>query len=131
MSTKRLILVRGLPGSGKSTYAKALKGTHVHLETDMYFIDREGNYTFDGERIGAAHRWCIDTTRILLNSGANVVVSNTFVKLWELEPYLEMVNNDDVAVIEMKKAFKNVHNVPQEVIDRMKRQWQPFSRDNK
>ena len=41
---KKLIIIRGLPGSGKSTFAKSLNCTH--FETDMYFTDSEGNYNF-------------------------------------------------------------------------------------
>jgi len=45
-----LILVRGLPGSGKSTFAKSLGG--VHIETDMFFI-QDGEYKFDGAKINS------------------------------------------------------------------------------
>ena len=35
-----LTLVIGLPGSGKSTYAKGIPGAS-HYEADMYFIDAQ------------------------------------------------------------------------------------------
>ena len=56
---KTLTLIRGVSGSGKSTFAKTLNG--IHLETDMYFIDPvTGEYNWDGEKIKQAHEWCQD-----------------------------------------------------------------------
>ena len=53
--SKELILVRGIPGSGKSTFAKSLGGTH--FETDKFFMV-DGEYKFDGTKIKEAHKWC-------------------------------------------------------------------------
>ena len=63
---KVLYIVRGIPGSGKSTFAKTLGGQHY--EADMYFIDEEGNYKFDGTKIKDAHKWCqsfVETDMVL------------------------------------------------------------------
>ena len=45
---KILYIVRGIPGSGKSTFAKTLGG--IHIEADQYFVDGDGNYNFDGSK---------------------------------------------------------------------------------
>ena len=50
---KILYIVRGVPGSGKSTFAEKLVG-HDFLvcEADKYFIDKEtGEYKFDISKI--------------------------------------------------------------------------------
>ena len=60
---KTLYIVRGLPGSGKSTFAKQLV-SHDFLvcEADKYFIDKEtGEYNFDFTKIKDAHKFCQDT----------------------------------------------------------------------
>ena len=50
---KDLILLRGLPGSGKSTFAKMLvrDKDYRHKEADMFFVDSEGNYKFEPSKI--------------------------------------------------------------------------------
>lgn len=118
----KLVLVRGLPGSGKSTYAKTLG--FVHLEADMYFMTDEG-YQFNGSRIKDAHVWCESMTRLCLASNVNVVVSNTFTTLKEIEPYLGMTW-DKLVVVRMTADYGSVHDVPQEVIEKMKKRFQPY-----
>ena len=52
---KELFLLRGIPGSGKSTVARSIGGTH--LESDMYFIDSiTGDYTFNPNKLKLFHR---------------------------------------------------------------------------
>ena len=51
-----LVLLRGLPGSGKSTAAK-LFNKAPHFEADMYFM-KNGNYKFDFNGLKDAHNSC-------------------------------------------------------------------------
>lgn len=124
-----LLIVRGLPGSGKSTFAKRVAFTMnmTHVEADMFFVDKSGQYNFDPLKLKEAHEWCQNRTRTLLDSGKDVIVSNTFVKKWEAEPYLKMTKN--VSIIVMKSEYDNIHGVPAEVIERMKNSWEEFSVD--
>jgi predicted kinase len=73
-----LTLIRGLPGSGKSTLARKIDA--VHLEADMFFIDRAGVYTFQPEQLKKAHQWCQSQCESLLKQKQSVVVYNTFIK---------------------------------------------------
>lgn len=118
-----LLLIRGLPGSGKSTLAKKYKKeeNYIHIESDMYFIDN-GEYKFDYSKIKEAHEWCQYNTRILLLENKNVVVSNTFIKLWELNPYLKMSKH--IKIITCIGNYGNIHNVPIDVLDRMKNNYE-------
>jgi len=56
MKDKILYIVRGIPGSGKSTIAKTLGG--IQIESDQYFIDSNGEYKFDASKLHNAHNYC-------------------------------------------------------------------------
>jgi predicted kinase len=118
-----LTLIRGLPGSGKSTAAKNMK--YFHLEADMYFM-RGGEYQFDASKLGAAHGWCQNAARSALECGMDVVVSNTFTQHWEMDPYRRMAEEvgAEFEVIVCEGDFGSVHNVPMEAIQRMKDRWE-------
>lgn len=128
IQTPKLILIRGLPGSGKSTLAKNMARTlgYQHYEADMYFTDSAGNYVFDREAVPAAHIWCMHKVDIALLSNQSVIVSNTFVRKWEMEPYIHMakVAGAELIILEAKGDWENVHNVPQETIERMRKNWE-------
>ncbi len=118
-----LVLCRGLPGSGKSTKAGVLAEIGFqHFEADMYF-ERDGNYRYDSTRIREAHEWCQQVTREALGRGQNVVVSNTFTRVSEMNPYFEM-GAGNIRVIEAKGRWKNVHGVPSEVVQKMASRWE-------
>jgi predicted kinase len=124
----KLLLLRGLPGSGKSTLAKTMDG-YRHLEADMYFVSPSGEYKFDPAGIKNAHAWCQDSTRWYLERGENVVVSNTFTKVWEMQPYLDMAKRfrAHVEVRTCTGEYGSVHEVPEETLERMKANWEEYS----
>lgn len=120
----KLILVRGLPGSGKSTLAKAIINSTpntAHVEADMFFTNEVGVYTFNIAFIQDAHLWCQLETKRLLLMGKDVYVTNTFTRLWELAPYIELGRQLEctITIIECTNDFGNIHNVPEEVIANM------------
>ena len=121
-----LFLVRGLPGSGKSTFAKKIAATvqAVHLETDEFFMTRTG-YKFDADCLFRAHNWCQLNTEKYLYGGRSVIVSNTFTADREMRYYIELSEKYNVrlAVIACKSNYGSVHNVPQESLDRMSARW--------
>jgi len=128
MKTNELILIRGITGSGKSTYAKDCYPRHIHLEADMFFINEDGEYRYDPHMIKYAHEWCFQTAAILLRNGKSVVVSNTFTRIWEMEKYIYVAKKVGINfnVIRMNNEFKNTHNVPNDVIQSMKDRFEDY-----
>lgn len=123
MNEKVLYIVRGLPGSGKSTFAKSLGGKH--FEADMYFIDENGVYNFDFAKIKMAHNWCmIQTQKAMVDEEPKIVVSNTFTQEWEMDTYFKLAkeNNYKVfsVVVENRHGGKNEHGVPEDKLQIMK-----------
>jgi predicted kinase len=121
----KLLLIRGLPGSGKSTLAGNLIGFYYHVETDKFWMDK-GEYKFDHSRLTEAHEWCLDQTRNLMNNGFSPVVSNTFTIKRNMRPYFELAQEFGIVptVIHCQNDFGNIHNVPQDVLDRMRNQFE-------
>ena len=119
---KMIYLVRGIPGSGKSTFAKTLGGEHY--EADMFFIDANGEYKFDSSKIKWAHEWCQDMVYMdMIKEIPKIVVSNTFTQEWEMRPYFELAKNYGYKVfsviVENRHGGTNQHEVPEEVLTKM------------
>lgn len=117
-----LIIIRGLPGSGKTTFARGFNATLI--EADMFF-EKDGIYTFDSKKLGEAHNWCFTRTRQLLSEGYDVVVANTFTTLKEMRPYLFMGHNYNV--YKCVGNFGSIHNVPQSTIHKMQDRWENYA----
>jgi len=121
-----LYIVRGLPGSGKSTVAKKLVKVERHRETDMYFIT-DGQYQFNPKLIKVAHEWCKKEIRNLMETEqSDCAVSNTFTQRWEYQPYIELAKKCGytISIVECHGTWKNIHNVPDDVIAQMKNRWE-------
>ncbi|WP_413699487.1 AAA family ATPase [Psychromonas sp. KJ10-10] len=119
-----LTLLRGLPGSGKSTLARKMDA--VHLEADMYFLDNAGVYTFQPSLLKKAHLWCETECESLLKKNKSVVISNTFVKQWEMSTYRNLAKQYQAKLVikVCTGKYQSIHGVPAETIKKMQRQWQ-------
>lgn len=125
-----LIIVRGHPGSAKSTLGKSLTQFNFkHFENDAFFT-KNGVYTFDIQHHQTAKDKCYEDTKQALKKGENVVVTNTFTTLDEIKPFIELAkkNNNKYMVIEMYFNYDSIHNVPDAVIQDKKNKFEPFER---
>lgn len=129
----KLILIRGTSGSGKSTLARWYHQRYedsVWLEADMYF-QHDNEYRFNPNKLRDAHDWCQTTARVLLQQGHDVIVSNTFTRIWEMQPYLDMAYGlgVPVTVYRMNQQFENTHGVPDEVVQKQHDRFEDYSEE--
>jgi predicted kinase len=133
---KKLYIVRGLPGSGKSTFAEALVGNDFLVcEADKFFYDKEGNYNFDGSKLKEAHESCRNLVETYMKDSLlndqfyrEIAVSNTFTREWEMQAYVDLAKEYGYTVfsiiVENRHGGENVHGVPQEAIQKMKERFE-------
>ena len=132
---KELILLRGLPGSGKSTLAKVIASEYIICEADQYFIDKDGNYNFDANKLKDAHEWCRTRVETFMSDNqaneqfySTIVVSNTFTQEWEMKAYYELAEKYGYRVhsviVENRHGNKSVHNVPDASMGNMRNRFQ-------
>lgn len=87
VSEKKLYILRGPSGTGKSTLAKELGAKEVCSADNFYMED--GVYNFDPNQIGNAHGQCKGKTKDAMRSGVSpIAVDNTFTKAVEIKPYI-------------------------------------------
>ena len=124
-----LYIVRGLPGSGKTTYAKQLMSripNVVHFEADMFRYNAAGEYVYDHDKPAKAHNDCYDAVRdILVNTTKSVVVANTFINTEYVRRYIELVQEVGcrLAIHTCRGNYGSTHEVPDDVMARMRLSW--------
>ena len=125
---KTLYIVRGVPGSGKSTFAQSLDCPV--FEADQYFIDSEtGEYKFDGSKIKLAHNWCkLRVEHSMEDDFQKIAVSNTFTQEWEMDTYYELAKQYGYRVfsliVENRHGGVNEHGVPEDKLELMKNRFE-------
>lgn len=92
---KIVIIMRGVPGSGKSTKAKKLAGeTGVICSADDFFINEEGKYVFDYTKISNAHEECRNKCKNAMEQGADrIVIDNTNIRKIDYYAYIQLALN--------------------------------------
>lgn len=132
---KKLYIVRGLPGSGKSTFAEAIVGSDFLVcEADKYFMVN-GEYKFDMSKIKEAHEWCRNRVEIMMKDSLmndqfyrEIAVSNTFTQEWEMKPYFDLAMMYGYTVftviVENRHGGVNQHNVPDATLGNMRNRFE-------
>ena len=122
-----LILLRGLPGSGKSSLAKVLseKGKYPVHSIDSYFTDEQtGAYHFEFDKNHLAYKNCEEQTRSsLISRLEKVFVDNTFTLEWELEPYYQLAAEYHytlfIITVENRHGNPNIHDISRDQLEKM------------
>lgn len=135
---KKVIILRGIPGSGKSFYAKKLLEEALFQMKDLssvgmgicsadYYFEKSGEYKFDPSKLGEAHAECFRFFIDSLNHGNDLtIVDNTNTTALEIAPYIQgaMAFGYEYEIIyihcDVDVAFKRqTHDVPLNTMKRM------------
>jgi predicted kinase len=124
-----LYLIRGVSGAGKSTFAKQLFNSGLVAdvyEADQWFVNNNNN-TFDVTKLWLAHKACQQWTKIALDQNLSIAVSNTSTTEKEVQVYQDIATaagaNFVSLVVENRNNTTNVHNVPEETIEKMRKRF--------
>ena len=128
-NNKNLILVRGISGSGKSTFAEEfLYPISLLISTDDFFMI-DGEYQFDSELLAENHLKCLKSVESEMKDPhedicPNIVVHNTFTQSWEMKLYKELADkygyNFYTIIVENRHGSNSVHNVPDHIISKQR-----------
>ena len=140
---RKLIIVSGLPSSGKSTIANTLAPAHAICTTDDFpglYTRENGKVVFHGMEkesefalpmIVKAHEWNqAKATKLMSEGEPVVVVPNTNTQRWEFQPYLdaaafhgyevERIDLFDAGLTDEELAARNANGVTADIIARMR-----------
>ena len=118
----RLQIIRGLPGSGKTTLALECFPHLMRVETDMFFT-RGGKYTFTLDLNKKAVKWFNKTVRDLCKTGMDFVVTGVFAAHTERLANTISAGVDygyDIYIKTLTKNYGNIHEVPEEHLKAMR-----------
>ncbi|XP_068207115.1 NEDD4-binding protein 2-like [Palaemon carinicauda] len=132
LRSKLMIILKGLPGSGKSTIAENIKMLYenaVICSADHFFMV-DGKYMFNPEKLKDAHGACQTKAREAAKRNKSVIViDNTNIKNWESSCYLQMCKTYHYVALmveprtpwrfDVKELLKkNSHGLKEDIISR-------------
>ncbi|GAB6027676.1 NEDD4-binding protein 2 [Chamberlinius hualienensis] len=127
---KLLILMRGCPGSGKTTLANEMKHNGVVLSADHFFM-RNRRYEFDPAKLNEAHVFAQRNCKQEMERATSpIIIDNTNLEAWEMMPYVNMAVKHQYFILLLEPetkwkykpaelASRNTHKVPYDKIARM------------
>jgi predicted kinase/2'-5' RNA ligase len=142
--TPLVVILRGVPGSGKSTTceralsllsSKRPTFSHIVCSADHYFEHTDQSsgvvhYNFIRSRIKNAHKECQQIfDRAVRLDYSCVVVDNTNIRKWNYKHYLDTAKRCGCRVVILsmntqQAPNQNNHQVPKSIVERMLRQWE-------
>jgi predicted kinase len=142
---KEVIILRGIPGSGKSTLIKELekqknKSGIVCSADDFWYYGKEKvieNYKYNFKISFKAHKYCLSKFEKAIGDEESLIfVDNTNINKKDFKKYIDLaiqggytVTLHSITGFNPEDSFKlNVHNVPLEVCEKMFNNYSEFNR---
>lgn len=129
-----VIIVRGLPGVGKTTWIEKNFGEEepTICSADHYFM-LGGTYQYDHSKIAEAQEECFNTFFDALEADTPfIIVNNVFHRLWNFTPYMKVARrfkyDCHIAHIYTRdpweSCLRNTHGVPEHKFKWLLEAWE-------
>jgi len=139
LDERKLIILRGVSGSGKTSFARTLQENMeqrgvsvVRISTDDLF-DVDGAYVFNPAELKSNHEKALKLTGDYLQSGTTVILDNTNVRLRHIKPYVDLATAlrltfqivpptvilaewDNMTILEQRRVERTDKSVPEQVV---------------
>lgn len=131
-----LIILRGMPGSGKSSFAHELaycvQRRRLRAEVcsaDEFFFNEHGEYVYDRAKIKDVHQQCQQRFKAALSRGVDcIIIDNSNLSIWEVNSYHDdgSLSGYDVKYVEFNcDSFQEArhllvrtqHNIDDDTLD--------------
>jgi len=116
-----VIILMGIRGSGKTSYAQSKFPKHLRCSADEWFTDRHGKYKFLEDQLPIANGYCF--RKYSLSVGRmDLVVDNPNTRLWEVSPYIALAESYSTFVkvvfldVPLELALKKAAHLPEQII---------------
>lgn len=124
-----LVVIRGMPSTGKSTLARNRFPGHMLWEPDAFVTDGHGRYRFDLQYWPDAQVWCLRMADHSLARGESCVVADVLPTWEDVEPYYRLADAHGarLRVVTIRgSGAPGRHRVPVSILDKMERLFEYF-----
>lgn len=122
-----VVIVRGLPGAGKTPFATEKFPNHVLIEPSQYY-EQAGESADDPDQAKFAHLWCQKRLVEVVKEGKNAVVVSAFAKRWHIQTYIDKLPlTPKIRVVLKKGEHPNPSENIKRAIENQKQAWQDWT----
>ncbi len=139
---KKMFIIRGLPGAGKSTKTNEILTAYNRIDykvcsADHYFNRPDGTYDWNPRLLKQAHFWCYNNAKEACEDRVEmIIIDNTNIKRRDFQSYLDLAQEfkyevEEIVVGKFDEescrvyAERNIHGCPLETILKRAKDWEP------